>query len=132
MGVKPGGCAASMPSRTSSTAKAAAHALEDLRVQAVEAHGDAIQARGLQFGGVAFEQDAIGGQRDILDAGDAGEVADQIGEVRAQQRFAAGEPDLVTPCATNSRASRRISSKDRRSRGFQEPVALVELLRGMQ
>ncbi len=33
-------------------AEAAAHAREDLRVEAVEAHGDAVQAGGLELGGV--------------------------------------------------------------------------------
>jgi hypothetical protein len=76
-------------------AEAAAHAREDLRIQAVQAHGDAVEARGFQLRGVAREQDAVGRQRNIVDSRDAGEIADQIGEVRAQQRFAAGQPDLT-------------------------------------
>ena len=72
-----------MPSSTSlDTAEAAAHAREHLRVEAVEAHGDAVEARGLELRRVARQQHAVGGQRDVLDAGERGQIADQIGEVR--------------------------------------------------
>ena len=49
----------------------------------------------LQLAGVARQQHAVGGERHVLDAGDGGEIADEIGEVGAQQRLAAGEAELA-------------------------------------
>src|SRR2546430_13159262 len=38
---------------------------------------------------------SVGGERDVLDARDGGQVANQVGEVRAQQRFAARQAELA-------------------------------------
>ena len=109
MGARPARRACSMPcEHVVDAAEAAAHAREDLGIQAVETDRDALQARGLQLGGVLRQQHAVGGQRDILDAGDRGQVADQVGEIRAQQRLAAGQAQLAHARAarTGARAAR--------------------------
>ena len=54
-----------------------------------------VEARRLELGGVLGEQHAVGGERDVFDAGQRREVADEIGEVRPQQRLAAGDAQLL-------------------------------------
>ena len=75
--------------------ESAAHPGEDVLVQRVQAHGDALEAVGVQLDCMLRQQHAVGGERNILDAGYAGEVADQIGEIGAQQRLTAGEAQLL-------------------------------------
>ena len=76
-------------------AEAAAHRGEDLGIETVETHRDSGETRGLQFGRVFGEQDAVGGQSDIVDTFDGAEITDQIGEVGSKQRFTAGDPDFA-------------------------------------
>ncbi len=78
-------------------AEAAAHAREDFSVQGVQADGHAAQAVGLQIDGMLPQQHPVGGERDVVDARNIGQIADQIREIRAQQRFAAGEAQLAHP-----------------------------------
>ena len=83
-----------------------------------------VEAGGLELGGVLGQQHAVGGERDVLDAGQRREIADEIGEVRPQQRLAAGEAQLASRRArTNRRASRTISSKSSRSVDFRKRYA---------
>src|SRR5213079_666368 len=63
-------------------AETAAHAREHPGVQAVQTHGDALQAGRLELARVAREQHPVGGEGDVLDARDGGQVPDQVGEVR--------------------------------------------------
>ena len=93
---------------------------EHLRIEAVETHRDALQARGAQFGGVLRQQHAVGRERDVVDAGQA---------VRSPMRSArparsSGSPPVIrslrTPSRTNSRASRTISAKISRSLEFRK------------
>ncbi len=76
-------------------AEVAAHAFEYLRLEAVQAHGDALESGGLQFHRMLGEQDAVGGQGDIVDAGDAGQIAHQVGQIGSQQRLATRESQLA-------------------------------------
>ncbi len=75
------------------------HAAEHRVVQPVQAHGDAVQARVLERAGLAGQQGAVGGQRQVqrLAAGRAqgGELLHQRFHVLAQQRLAARQPDLL-------------------------------------
>ena len=89
-------------------------------IEGVEAHRHSLQAVGVQIDGVLREQHAVGRQRDVLDARDIGQIADQIGQVRAQQRLAAGEAQLAHAEPANSRVRRTISSNDRRSCDFRK------------
>ena len=44
--------------------------------------------------GVLREQDAVGREREILDAVDSGQLADEVREPAAQQRLTARQPQL--------------------------------------
>jgi hypothetical protein len=72
----------------------------------------------VQIDRVLAQQHAVGGQRDVVDAGNAGEIADQIGQIGAQQRFAAGEAQLAHAEAREQPRERTISSNDSRSCDF--------------
>ena len=68
---------------------------EAVGVQRVEAHGQPVQPGGLQRLGVRREQNAVGRHGEIADAGSPRQPRDQVRDVAPQQRFAAGQPDLV-------------------------------------
>ena len=76
-------------------AESAAQARKNVLVQAVQAHGDAPQAIGVQIDRMIGQQHSVGGQGEVLDSRDAGQVADQISQVGAQQRLTAGEAHLL-------------------------------------
>ena len=42
-----------------------------------------------------FEQNAVGREGDVVDAGDGGQPLDEVGQVGADERLAAGEAQLV-------------------------------------
>jgi hypothetical protein len=69
----------------------------DDRIEAVQAQGDAIEPGFAQLTRLARQQDAVRGQCDVDDAGNALEPAHQQRQFAAQQRFAAGEADLAHP-----------------------------------
>ena len=81
--------------------------------------------------GVAREQQAVGGQRQVLDAGIRGEHLDEALEVAPQQRLAARQPDPVDALRRRSRAATRaISSKlSSSSRGRKRVVRAEDLAR---
>ena len=127
MGARPARRACSMPSSTSAdAAEAAAHLREHVRVERVEADGDAIEAGGLELGGVLGEQHAVGGERDVLDAGQRREIADEIGEIRAQQRLAAGDAHLLHAGAHEHARQAQDLREVEPLAGFQEAVRLVK------
>jgi len=64
------------------------------------------------------QQHAVGGQCNVIDSRNAGQVTDQISEVGAQQWLAAREAYLAHAQPGNSLVRRTISSKDNRSRDF--------------
>src|SRR6185437_8255701 len=68
-------------------AEAAAHPAKNLRVEAVEADRNALQAGCAQLESVLGEEDAIGGEGDVIDALDGRQIADQIREIGPQQRL---------------------------------------------
>jgi hypothetical protein len=70
------------------------HAAEDRIVERIEAHGDALQAGGLECLRALRQQGAVGRQRGF-DARNRRQQRDQLLGIPAQQRFAAGEPDLL-------------------------------------
>src|SRR4029453_13080263 len=63
-------------------------------VEGVQRNGAPPQARRAQGAGLASQQRAVGGQRQVVDAIDGGEHGDQALQVAAEQRLAAGEPYL--------------------------------------
>ncbi len=69
--------------------------LERLVVERVEADRDAAEAGVGERPGLAREQQAVGGQRNVVDSVDPGKHRDKPLEVAAQQRLAAGQPQLV-------------------------------------
>jgi hypothetical protein len=75
---------------------------EPLRIQGVQAHVDAVQARRLEVAGEAGEQDAVGGHGQDLQAVRArrtllvaGKAVDEIHAVPAHQGFPSREPHLA-------------------------------------
>ncbi len=69
--------------------------LEAIGVQRVEADRQAMQAGVAQRARVRRQQHAVGRHRQIANGRAGGEARDERREVAAQQRLAAGEPDLV-------------------------------------
>ena len=86
-------------------AEAAIHLREDVLVEAVEADRHAREARGLEFVGMLGQQHAIGGHGDVVDAVDAVEIGDEVGQVHAQQRLAAGDAQLAARPSARTGAS---------------------------
>src|SRR4051794_5693868 len=76
------------------TTEATAHAGKDVWVQAIQTHCYPLEPGRLQFRSVSTQQDTVGGQRYVFDAGYVRKVANEVGEVRAQQGLATGEPQL--------------------------------------
>ena len=76
-------------------ATAAVHLLEDLLVEAVEAHGEPLQPCGLELHRVLREPRGVGGERDVLDALEGAERSHDLDDIAPQQRLAAREPDLL-------------------------------------
>jgi hypothetical protein len=68
---------------------------ENCVVEGVQADGDAAQSRIRERPGLAGEQRAVGRQGDVLDAADGGQLRDQALQITAQQRLAAGQPQLA-------------------------------------
>ena len=64
---------------------------------------------------VRRQQHAVGGHREIANAGRGREARDERREIAAEQRLAAGEPDLVDAEPANTSTSRSISSNCRMS-----------------
>ena len=106
--------------------ESAAHPGEDLGIEGIETHGNPAQARGLELGGVLGQQHAVGGERDVLDAGQLREVADQVRQVGAQQRLAAGDAQLLHASAhEHARQSQNLGEVQPLA-GLQETVRLVK------
>ena len=83
----------------------AAHLLEDFGIERVETDGDPVQAVRFQLRRMLGEQHAVGGQRDVLHAFQRRQLADQLGNIRAQQRLAAREAHLLHAELHEQRAS---------------------------
>jgi hypothetical protein len=69
------------------------HGPEDGVVEGVEADGDALEAGGLEGRGLLGQQHAVGGEGH-LHVGNLDQLGDELFQVAAQQRLAAGEADL--------------------------------------
>ena len=76
-------------------AVAAGDLLEIVAVERIQAEADAAQAGLAQRRRLLREEEAVGGHRQVGDAGNPGDARDQFLDVVAQQRFAAGEPDFL-------------------------------------
>ncbi len=76
------------------TEAAAGHALEDLLVVAVQAHGDSPETRVLERLRPLGKEIAVGGEGEILHPVDRGQSFDQLGKLVAEQRLASGHPEL--------------------------------------
>ena len=95
-GDRPAAAAAAIPSSTRrSGTLVSASAANTVGVEAVEADGDPVQPGVLQPLRAGGEQGAVRGQRDVVDARGGGDLRDEVLEVGAQQRLAAGEPHLA-------------------------------------
>ena len=88
-------CAAAMPAWTASSSIEPRELDEAIRVKRIEAHRDASEARGLQRLGLIREQHAVGGEREILQAGLGRDHPHERRHIAAEQRLAAGQADLV-------------------------------------
>ena len=73
----------------------AGHLAEDFLVEAVEADRHALQARLCERPDLAGQEGAVGGESQILHALDPGDAFDELGQIVAQQRLAAGDADLL-------------------------------------
>ena len=71
-----------------------AEGLEPVRTQGVEADGQAAQARRAEVGGQLRQQDAVGGEGQVLEAGHSRQHLHQQGQLPAQQGLAPGQADL--------------------------------------
>ena len=69
--------------------------LEPVGTQGVQADGDAAQAGGRERVGVLGEQDAVGRQREVVEAALAGQHLHEFGEVAPEQRLAARQPQAI-------------------------------------
>jgi hypothetical protein len=107
-------------------AETAAHLREHFRIERVQAHRDAVQARGLELGGVFRQQHAIGGERDVLDVRQLRQVADEIREVRPQQRLAAGDAQFLDAGAHEHARQAQDLREVQALAAAQEAVRLVE------
>ena len=96
-GSNPASLAARMPSITCSKPGPPRQPLELGGVHRVEADVDPLEPGVAQAAGPRGQQDAVGGQADVLDPGDRRQLLDQDREVAAHQGLAAGQPDLVDP-----------------------------------
>ena len=76
-------------------AASAGHFTEQIGVQGVQADRQPAQARLVQGSGLCGEQRTIGGQRQVVDARNAGKPRDQLRQALSQQRLAAGQAQLV-------------------------------------
>ena len=68
--------------------------LEAGAVQRVEVHVEAAETGGEEVGGVLFQEDRVGGEGDVADAGNGGQLFDELVEVPANEGLAAGEADF--------------------------------------
>jgi hypothetical protein len=68
---------------------------ETIRAQRVEAHRQAPEPGRAQLAGLLGEEHAVGGERQIVEAGLARQDAHEDSQISARQRLAAGEADLV-------------------------------------
>jgi uncharacterized protein len=73
------------------------HLAEALRVERVQADVDAPQAGVVQRLRLPGQQQAVGRQADVLDAGDLGQQGHQPRQVAAHERLATGQANLVDP-----------------------------------
>src|SRR5882724_3334552 len=110
------------------SAESAAHARKNLPIQGVQAHGHAPEAVGMQIDGVLPQQHPVRGQCDVVDARDVGEIADQVREIRPQQRFAAGETQLSHAQAREQPGETHDFLERQSFLRFQESIMFVKLL----
>ena len=76
--------------------RVAARELEEaVAVERVERDVEALDARGDERGGVALEQEAVGGQRQVAHARQRREHRDQARQVAPDERLAAGQPHVA-------------------------------------
>ena len=69
--------------------------LEPFPVERIQMDVDPPQSGVVELLGVLGQQDAVGGQGQVLDAGDRHQLANQLGEAFADQRLAAGDAQLA-------------------------------------
>jgi hypothetical protein len=69
---------------------AAGDFLECLFAERIEADVEALEAGGSQRGGLFVEEDAVGGEGEVVDAGQIGEHFHEARQIGADERFATG------------------------------------------
>ena len=113
-------------------AEAAAHPVEDRVVQRIEAYRDPPEPVSLEPGGMLCEQDAVGREREVVDAVDGGQFAHEVRQPAAQQRLAARQPQLRH--AERGGVSRDTANlpNDNRSADFRNSYRSWKVSRGMQ
>ena len=110
------------------------HAPERRVVEGIQADGDALQAGRLQRMRLLRQQGSVGGQREVerLAVGRAqfAQHANQDVEVLAQQRLAAGEPELLHAVRNEDAGNARDLFETEQRALRQEAVLLVEYFLG--
>jgi hypothetical protein len=79
------------------------HLHEHLVVEGIEAYRHPAKTGRGEGVGLPIEQNTVGGQSDVGQAVDRPEHCDQLLEVLAEQRFSAGDPDLLDAGAYRDR-----------------------------
>jgi len=69
------------------------------RLQGIEADIEPVDAGSFEFLGCGSEQDAVGGQLNLVQPGDGTELLEKTDQAFTDQRFAAGDPDFFDPQA---------------------------------
>jgi hypothetical protein len=110
------------------TPESATHAGEHVGIEAIQADGDSLQTGGFEFRGMSCQQDAVRGERDVIDARYRGEIADEVGEVRPQEGFAACEAELAYPQTYEQPGEADYFIEGQAFVGAEKLVALVVLL----
>jgi hypothetical protein len=74
---------------------AAGDVFESGAIERIEVDVQAAEAGAVEVFGLIFEEDSVGGERDVLDARDSDEFLDEDREVFADKGFAAGDTELA-------------------------------------
>ena len=106
------------------------HLLEHFVVDAVQAHGDTVQSGILKVLGLLGQQVAVGGEGDVGDAVNCGNLGNQPRKVSAQQRLAAGDAGLGDPEPGEEPGQPRDFLEGQDFLARQELVCLAEYLSG--
>ncbi len=129
--MSPAACAARIPRHHDRAGIApAAHYPEYIVIEAVDTDVDAVQTGLAERGDLFLQQYTVGRQGQIVDALDLRQSSHQFRKVGAQQRLAAGEPDLVRAIGDEQSGQTIDLLKRKPRRARQERVMLRKFVGG--